>query len=280
MKVSRSVASAALALLLLAPIGTARAQSAPDVLQEALERFEERVADVRDYTVTQRVMGMETTAYFEKKMVEGHPVFRSPETTSQEGGGEQMVSHPYSFFPKIAANARMEGRTTLEGTEVLVVAVEDFSELDLGAMGIAREESDFEPERGTFYIESDRYVLRRVKMEGTARMDGEPRDVTLVADLGDYRQVEGMLYPYRITVKMKGIKAAIPEADRKRLEKLKAQLDSMPEEKRKMVEKAIPPQMRKMMETGEMEFTVEVTELAVNQGPPSKRKAGTGGGGS
>lgn len=61
-------------LSVVAPPDPAAAQSADEILEEALRLHEARLADVEDLTVVQEVMGSRTTVYFEKKTRDGHPM--------------------------------------------------------------------------------------------------------------------------------------------------------------------------------------------------------------
>lgn len=76
---SRAILSSALALLLTLPSATLDAQSADELIQMALERHEQRIAEVEDFTLIQEMNGMPMPPlYYEKEQRDGHPVFVSP----------------------------------------------------------------------------------------------------------------------------------------------------------------------------------------------------------
>lgn len=273
---SRRVRTSLLATLLLSLLAVpARPQSAPEILDRALERFQDRAAGVENFTVTQDVMGVSNSIYFEKKTLDGHPYFQA--VTDGGDGDEQLISHPYAFFPELKSRARLKGSGSVQGHDVWIVAVDDFSGLDLEQMGFSRGQGEFEPRRGTFYLDRSELVLRKVEMEGTAASDGKTHEVTLRATLSDYREHEGMLYPFRVDVHMEGMGDAMPPEDREKLEDLRERLEEMPEDQRKMAEQMLGPQieqMEKMLDSGEVDFTVAVKDLKVNQGPPERETGG------
>lgn len=284
MKLSRALRRS-VPVLFVAPLvtlvpATAEAQSAGEILQTALERYEARMEGIDDYSVTQEVMGMSTTTYFEKQTVDGHPVFRVASSSVQGMGMEETgslddeaVTNPYRFLPEVTDRATLDGSETLDGLDTWAVSIDDFSGLDFGAP--TPDEGDFRPTRGVFYLDKDDYLLRQMRVEGEMERDGEAAPVTMVARMSDYREVEGLLHPFRIDMRIEGITAAVSEEERaeieQQMEQLQQQLESMPESQREMAEGMMGPQleqMREMLSSGAMEMTLEVTELRVNEGPP------------
>ncbi|MFW6192180.1 MAG: hypothetical protein ACOC83_01730 [Gemmatimonadota bacterium] len=282
MKLSRTLRRS-VPVLFVAPFltllpATAQSQSAGEILQTALERYEARTEGIDNYTVIQEVMGLSTTTYFEKESVDGHPVFRMS-SSSVQGMGEsddlddEAVTNPYQFLPELTERATLDGSETVDGLDTWAVSVEDFSGLDFGAP--TGDEGDFRPTRGVFYLDKDDYLLRQMRVEGELEREGESAPVTMVARIGDYREVEGLLHPFRIDMQIEGITAAVSEEERaemeQQMEQLQQQLESMPESQREMAEGMMGPQleqMREMLSSGAMEMTLEVTELRVNEGPP------------
>ncbi len=53
------------------------AQSGPEIVQQALARYSDRVANVNEYTLTQEINGTRATTHFEKQMVAGRATFVS-----------------------------------------------------------------------------------------------------------------------------------------------------------------------------------------------------------
>lgn len=262
-----------LALLAVAP-STVTAQDAAQVLEAALDRHAERVANVDNYTVTMDILGNETTTYLVKKDVNGYPVFVSPEQTA----ADDQWDDPYAAFAKMIDRASYAGQQTIDGKQTHAIEVTDFEGLDFmtppsGGQG------EFVPRRMVVYLDDDEYLARKLVMEGDIDVQGgQPSPMTMTALMTDYRTVEGMPHPYRMAVSVTGLANAtgmsgeeLAEA-KKQLEQLDAQMANMPPEQRKMMEGAMGPQLeklRQMVETGEMEMSMTVTDLKVNTGPPN-----------
>lgn len=265
----RSVLAVGLVALSLAP--AVAAQSAGDVLERAMERYADRVADVDNYTVVQEAMGFTATSYFVKKIVDGQPVF---ELQSQYGDGEPETGPGefYNEFGKLVSRAQLEGTETVDGNRCHVVTVDDFSGLDFGGDAGDRE---FTPRKGTFYLDSDDYVLRKMVMEGDMESEGQKQPVTMEALFEDYQEVESMLHPFRTTLTIHGMQGAISEDElqqaRQALDEMEKRLDEMPESQRSMMEGMLKSQMeqlRNIVDSGQMQITMQVKDLKVNAGPP------------
>lgn len=272
---SRRVPLLGLTLSLLALIGTApaAAQSAGDVLNTAMERFEERMSGIDNYTVVQGIMGMEVTNYFEKRMVDGHTVF-----VLQDSEGESQdedISTFYGAFMQVADKAEIEGTETVDGYRCHVIRVDDFSDITFDPAAEEGEEQDFEPKSGKFYLDTDEYLIRKMYIEGEYSDDGEVRPVTMDVALQDYREVDGMVHPFRTVMTISGMTADVSDEEleeaRESLEELRKQMDEMPESQRKMMESMMKgqlEQLEQMVNSGSMKIETEVKELRVNTGPP------------
>ena len=144
-----------------------------------------------------------------------------------------------------------------------------------------QDEEDFRAEKMTMFVDRDLLVMRRMVVDGQMTHEGETHPVTSTVDLDDYRDINGMLYPFRTSVTMEGMAEAMGMTDddmaemREQLEEAKRQMDQMPEAQRAMMEKMLKQQMEqmeKMMQDqggGGMQVEVLVKDLRVNSGPPS-----------
>ncbi len=260
-----------LSFLTLASAVPAGAQSAEGVLKTAMERFEKRMAGIDNYTIVQEVMGVEVTSYYEKQIVGGRPVLVLKDTY---GGGEQDMSEYYHGFMEVADRARLEGTEIVDGNRCHVVLIEDFSGIDFGR-GTPDEEDDFTPKIGRFLLDTDDYVIRKIYFEGDLEHEGQSRPVTMELALQDYREVGGMLHPFRTEMMISGLAAGLSDEEleeaRKSLEELKQRMAEMPESQRKMMESMMKgqlEQLEQMVNSGSMQITTEVKEVRVNAGPP------------
>lgn len=257
----------------------ARAQDAGEILQTALDRYAERAQGVENYTVVYGgFMGSgDITTYYEKEMVDGFPVFRTVSVGGTETGPTQGWD-AYAKFPEIAERAEYRGTEEVDGVTAHVLTVDDFEGFDFGGQG-AGAAADFEPEAMTLWIDGADWLIRRMRIEGTAEMNGEQTPMTMVASLRDYRVVEGMPFPYVMAIEVEGAMAASGMSDeeaeeaREQLAELREQLENMPEQQREMMQRLMGSQienLEKMVGSGTLEMTIEVQDLRVNTGPPSE----------
>lgn len=279
-----------LPFLALPLAGAGEAQSGREIMERALEEYESRMADVRQYTVTQHVdvMGSVTTTHFVKRMVDGHPVFVDTSRARPGGRGTpEGWGNPYRLFPQLADRVELRGRTELEGTPVWALRVTDFSGLDLRGMTPEQVPGEFRPRQLVLHVGTEDLAIRRLQMEGTVEREDGSRPIRMDARFADYRSVEGMLYPFRMEISIEGMSAVMSEEERRRarrqLRRIRSQLDSLDEEQRRMMEGALGSQIRQLqqiVETGSIDATVEVQGLRVNEPPPAAAGEGGAGDGS
>lgn len=265
---------AAASLLLAASAAPMRAQTGEEVMRTLLERYEERMGDVRDYTVVQEVMGFESSTYFERTEVDGHTVF-VPRTETGSEAARRAPESPYAGMFRLAERSRHEGYREVSGERCHVVAVTDFEGTDLFGEGGTTGMEDFRPERAAFLVDTDDYLLRRMEIEGTSTARGEPREVTFTALFEDYREVDGVVHPFRTSVSIEGMGQQMSEQEQQQLQEslrqMRSQMEQMSEEQREMMEQMMGgkmEQMEKMLASGAMDFTVQVKEIRVDEGPP------------
>jgi hypothetical protein len=222
-----------LALLLAASaaVPPAAAQSAQSVLRTAFETYEQRVASIESYTVVQETMGVQVENYFEKRLVDGRSVFRMP------GDADEGMGDFYSKLDGYGQHARLQGRETLQGEECYVLAFDDLSQIRLNE-GFEPQQGNFHPRTGTFLIDTDDLVVRRITIEGEWEHEGTRHPSTMIVHMQDYRTVD---------------------------------VEQMSDQQRAMMEQMMKPQleqMERMLQASQMEFSVLVKELRVNTGPP------------
>jgi len=270
-----SSTAAAFAFLIASPTSGQSVQEVVDQMYEALERYS---ANVENYTVVQTLMGVETTTYYEKEVVEGHSVFVVRETSgagyTMSVGDEDMGYGDVSRLgPDLIEHARYDGIEELDGRRVHVLAIDDLSELDFAAPG-GGDDMDFVAHSARLYLDVEMLVPRRMWFDGEATTSSGVHDVTTSVDMKDYREVEGLPVPHLSVIHVQGVEAMIDPETRAQLEEMQRQLESLPESQRAMFEQMMGPQMeqvRAMMEGSGEGMTMElvVTEVHVNTGPPT-----------
>ena len=278
------ILAAALAMVVTLPAAPVRAQSASSVLQKALDRYDQQMKGVDNYSLTlgSSMMPQTYTVYYEKKMVNGRPVFVTPGQSQDKAASEW--GNPYEVLPKIASRARVTGHETVDGHDTYVVKVDDLSGIDFGqeALGQAQD-AKLEPKTMTLYLDSRAYLVRRMHLEGTITRDSASNPITMDAHMLDYRNVKGLMQPFQTRITMEGLTGSLSKADREQarqsLAQLKERLKSMPEAQRQAMEQMLGPQMKKMqqmLDTGSMDMTIEVKDVKVNEGPPKGQGQGQG----
>jgi hypothetical protein len=123
------------------------------------------------------------------------------------------------------------------------------------------------------WIDPDKLVFVRNRINGTMKAEGEAREFFIDVRYDDFRDVPGCdLYePYRRVMSMGGMMddeqmAQMKEAQRQ-LADFDKQMASMPPDQRQMVERMMGGQMetiRNMANSGTMEFVEETTEILCN----------------
>ena len=251
------------------------AQSGAEILQTSLERYEEGMEGIDNYTIVQEVMGFETSLYFEKTEVNGHMTF-TPRMEGMEDVGQQGPGDPYRAFIEAADMATIDGTESVDGEECYLVKIPNLEGTDFMGAAQGDMQGGFQPREAAFWVDTDDYVVRQMTIRGTVTMQGNSQEGTMTAHMRDYRNIEGMMHPFETQVITEGFGAQMSEEEvaemRQSLEEMKAQLENMPQAQRQMMEGMMGGQMEQMQEalaTGSMDFTVRVKEILVNQGPPS-----------
>jgi len=258
-----------LAVVLALPSG-ATAQSAKEILMTSLEKYEQRMEGIENYTTVQETMGFETELTFVRtKDDEGRTVFVPKGREDASSGG---MSNFYRMYPKIAERAELEGTESVDGEQCHVLAISDFSGLDLDEQMEMGDRGDFVAKTGLLYVDTDDHLIRKMELGGEITRDGQTSPMTAVTVLSDYREVEGMLHPFQLHITATGLAAGMSEEEmeeaRRGLAEMEKNLEGMDATQRAMVERMMGGQMeklRKMLESGQFEITVVTKEVRVNE---------------
>lgn len=249
----------------------AAGQSAAEVVDDALQRFEQRMEGVRDYTVVQEVMGFESSTTYERRTVDGHTVFLPRETEGSEAATQTPESYQ-AMLTALGDRGTHDGTESVEGVDCHLLTLEDFSGDAFQDLAPPEAEGEWTPERLRFWIDRDELLPRKMTMEGTVTTEQGSRPVTLTALLRDYREVDGVVHPFRTEVRTEGLTPSMSPEERARMEasmeKLKKKMEQMSPEQREMMEQMMGGQLEKMEEmlaTGALDLTVEVKEIRVNE---------------
>lgn len=267
--------SLAFGLILLAALpGLAFAQSAKEVVEEAFARYARRMEGIENYTVVQETLGFQTTTYFERKTVDGRPVF----VPKRIGGTETAKRMPQSYTAMLEAfseEATHEGMGQVDGKRCHILAVADLQGGSFGAYAPPKAQGSWKPETIHLFLDQQELLPRKMVMEGRLTQGGEQQPVEMTALFRDYREINGVIHPFRIQIQTEGISSGMsPEEQdevRESVEGLQEKMAAMSPEQRKMMEQMMGrklQQMRQMLASNAMDFTIRVKELRVNEGPP------------
>lgn len=200
-----------------------------------------------------------------------------------EAAGRLAGPDVHDLMRRIGQNVRVAGSTVIEGHAAWTLEVTDLAALRLP------DADEFTPSRVALEIDKSEYVLRRATVAGEVQADGKRVPVTMETRLEDYREVDGLLHPFRSATVIRGIDQTMSEADRKamtgmpaeieaKLKEAQASLAKLPPEQRKMAEQALAQQMPQfaqmmtrmaaMAEPELVDATVVVREVVVNRGRP------------
>jgi hypothetical protein len=269
----KTIGMLALGLATVGLAAPAWATSAKDLVNEALDAHEARLANVQTVRIAQSMMGMEMTVELEKVTRDGHTtlVNRSTMVGGQKmpsGNGDESWASPFGGKRAVAEHAKLAGKEDVNGTSCHVIEVDDLAALDLAPPPGPPDQGEIVPERGIFYLGTDDKLLHRMIYHATATgPDGSKEPMTMTMTFDDYRETEGYLHPWSITMVTEGVMNAMDEdVDREELEQglteLKAQMGSMPEGMRPMLQSQID-RLEGMLGGGGMEMQVTVTKVEV-----------------
>lgn len=280
-----------LAVGLVVGVGNSRAQtgapSGPEVFEEALDRYEARMLDIESYTVVQNFMGFESTIRWSAEVIDGRRLFGPRRSRTAVGPGEiggdgfdhlgtSSWDDPFRYFLDWGQEAVLEGSATIAGRPVWVVRVEDFGGANFGLTPGTFAEGHFEPVIGWFYFDRTTYLLRRLESEGQLLYGGRALEVSVTADVRDYRTVLGMVHPFAVDLSIGGIPSASSDAEqataRRQLRELQAQLDSLPEGERSTLGELLEAQITRLqgVSEGRLALTLRVTDLQVEPATPGR----------
>jgi hypothetical protein len=205
---ARLLALGAVALVMCGAPVAAQAPTAAQVAAQARTRWEQRLRDVRNYTVTQQVLGVEMIVYFERQGGPTGDAWRSRVFTRGANGAlRQTRAHtsPFPFeqlrlFRDHAAQMRFEGTSATDGKQALVLAVDgaDLGDLAPG-MPLGGRPEEVRNSHARLFLDPQEYVPLKVSLT-LGGAGGAASSLTVVARFSDYRPVgAGLVLPFRTT---------------------------------------------------------------------------------
>jgi hypothetical protein len=260
----------------LAIATSAVAQSAADIFDQMLDRQRQGLSGIESLLIEQETMGVVTTLYMVKEMVDGEPVLMPRMTVVggmnvpiQGNEGPDAWSGSARVHRQWADRFRLDGTEEINGQPAYRLAIDDFSGIDMGTP--PGQETPMTPRSAVFYVDQSDLVMVRMEMELDATTDdGETRVVSMASTMDDYREVDGYLHPFRTSISWQGLMdvgadGMDPSELEQQLDEMEERLADMPEAQRGMMERMIKPQMERLREMlGGAPMEIIVTRLEAN----------------
>lgn len=278
----KSVFVAAMIAALLMTVDESRAESAQEILDAAWDAQMERWKGLDSYLVVQSTMGIASKQYFVRtNLVDAAGKSRIMFLPAPDAGVRSGCVKPYSpdgesqgrgdtsaeYLSWFMDNAELVGEESVDGHATWRLRAEGLEQSQAFDQGEASIDSM------TMWMSKDAYLPLRMRMEGTAAVEGQSRPVTIDTHAFDFRRVPGsrLVEPFRRTVSISGITAGIdPEQmaeARKAMAEFEKELANMPASQREMMKSMMGPrieQMRKMAESGSFDSEILIESITPN----------------
>lgn len=261
-----------LTTLVLVSASSLFAQSSQQILDRMIEQYTNSIEDVETMMMISRMEGfMETepdTTYYRKVETDGFPTMQVVSSGSQTPGANY-----YNFqdnYDALVENSTYEGTENVNGREAHVLFIEDVTALydDVVTTPEGQQQEQAEPQSGRMYIDTNDYIP--IRMSFDINYDGE---YTGTADMimSDIRNVNGMLIPFQMEMKIEGISGSMSAEDmaeaQESMKELEAQMENASGLQKRILERAVKPQMerlQKILEDGAMTMTTIIEDVQTN----------------
>ncbi len=239
------------------------------VLDNYRLNYEESIKNIEDFIVETDTY----TIYYKKVYQDGRPYFKSKmdseeydiSSATSISDNELFTPEMYDILKEVAV---YEGVTYLNGYKTYLISTGKVE-------GLFPEEDDLDGEihSANFYIDTDKWVVRKIEFEIEDEVDGDLRRFNPVILMDDYRDIEGMMVPFKTTMIIDGLSSQMTEQEleeaREGFRELEENLEQMSPEEREMMMRMIGPQIeeyKKILETDRLETSVIIKEVRVNTG--------------
>ena len=204
-------------LLAALPFGAAQAQTVESVVEGMYAAADRQAAGVSDYTLTQMVMGTETFSYFEKELIDGHPVFR---LQMSDGAGFSLslagedygLGDVFLYGPRLVEHGRYQGTEQLGNFPVHVLVVDDAGAAEIVPPSGAGQ-AEFTPKSVHLYVDTNMMLPRRIVLTGDAATAVGPAELTIQVDMQSYLPIESLWVPFKTTLTISGASVDITVAE-------------------------------------------------------------------
>jgi hypothetical protein len=188
--------------------------TAARIAEQAAQRWEQRLRDVRNFTVTQSAVGAEMVIYAERApgSTAAAPAWRSKAWVRQANGTltpARTAAAPFAaaqsrLFRDNAARFRFVDTRMLEGKQVHVLTLTGAAATAdvVPGMPLGGSAAERSGAQATYFIDAAELVPLRVEL--TMGSGGGPNAFKIVLAFSDYRSTGGLLLPYRTSLAPEG----------------------------------------------------------------------------
>lgn len=264
-----------LASLLFVISSSAFAQSPQQILDRMIEQYTQSIENVETMMMVTRMEGfMESepdTTYYRKVVTDGFPSMQAVNS-----GSQTPASNYYNVqenYDALVENATYEGTETVNGRQAHVLFIEDVTAIyDEMVTGTEEQEAEAHPQSGRIYIDTNDYIPLRMNFD--INYDEE---YTGSADMlmSDIRNIDGMLIPFLMEMRIEGISESMSAEDmaeaRKSMKELEEQMENASGIQKRVMERAVKPQLerfQKILEEGAMTMNTIVLDVQTNVAIP------------
>lgn len=260
------------ASLLVVLSSTAFAQTPQQIFDRMIEQYTNSIEDIETMMMVTRMEGfMETedpdTTYYRKVVTDGYPTMQVVSS-----GSETPATNYYNLqenYDALVENAQYEGTETVDGKEAHVLFFEDVSVLyDDMVTTPEDQQQQAEPQSGRMYIDAEDYIPLRMNFD--IAFDGEYSGSADI-QMKDIREVDGMLVPFLMEMKIEGISQEMSAEDlaeaRQSMEDFEEQMENASGIQKRIMERTLKPQMerlQKILEEGAMTMKTITLDVQTN----------------
>ena len=172
---------------------------------------ENRLEGIDNVLFIQSTMGMTSEVYMEKVDVDGSAVLELRMIRAQgitmpleAGSGEGTFSDASIYMLQIADRAELAVTKVVDGRETTIIAVNDLSDFDFAPPPQGGMQERMQARSMRLFVDTDDWVIRRMELT-TDGVTPDGPEATVVADFSDFRNVQGMIQPFRIVTSISGM---------------------------------------------------------------------------
>jgi hypothetical protein len=173
---------------------------------------------------------------------------------------------------QVMAGTEIAGREMINGRDAIGMVTTGLNQTQTA------DGQEFTLNTVALWVDAEKHVPLRLKMEGVMRANGESRPISIERDDMDYRTVPGcgeIYKPARSIMRIAGIMTPAQQAEmsaaQAKLADFDKQMAQMPESQRAMIMRQMGPQMdmmKKMSSGGGVEVESKVVNMRCNAGAP------------